>query len=662
MEIFGVTLNGLKAISQIESLFKVGEAVNVNLVSEKSDNRYIVNLKGILFEAHSNEQLRAATLTMVVENIKPAVELKTPDGSISLTLTQIISAAKTAKESNKTTEYGKIAQIFKPLKESSITELLDVLKQGEIVQATIVKRNSNNRLVLNIKGVLFEAVSTAQISPEKRKINLIVEKIRPALILKLLEGSENPVEYVQSKLSIKIEKPLRMQLEQLFNNLKQAIQQGDRVRIATTAAKLNSLIEALINAAAKAKEETDSLLSVLTKETGQFSPSAKSRAVTSKDNFARSNSLPNRHPSEQTAVQHANRGSKGISENRQINLAPQRATSSNGSKQTENITSVTDRTSRPEAYKHKGSPAYPPEENKNPPQENRQIRQDARVTKQNGSVEKRTLTPKETTPKENEVHVSQSITNETKVQNVTGKEQPLIQMGSDKTIQSKLKTLLSHIAQLPNVLPQQNQINVFGLAGWLKELSEGLDKLIKNATRVRSHISNIEALSIKGNEKLSPGTLPQLEQFMMHLIEQKTPAEKGDIATKSVEFVRDTLKLAKTLQPQSNLFVQIPVFIDDKRLEIYVSTNEERGKDNKRKSYRINLLSELPGQGMVKIDALYMDGNIHCNVGFEKKHLLQRFNEKIPEIKEAVGPNVTIDTYMMKTKPVIARKVLNIKV
>jgi len=84
----------------------------------------------------------------------------------------------------------------------SIENIRDLLKIGEKIDASILKKLGSGKYTLKIKGHLVDAVSNMEFK-KGDNINLIVEKLKPAVILKLVTP-ESSKDFVPLKTKLKI--------------------------------------------------------------------------------------------------------------------------------------------------------------------------------------------------------------------------------------------------------------------------------------------------------------------------------------------------------------------------------------------------------------------------------------------------------------------------
>ncbi|WP_025270491.1 hypothetical protein [Hippea sp. KM1] len=79
MQINSINLTPKQAATLIKNLFRLGEIVDAEVVSKKSNNTYIVRIKGELFEATSNIPLTTDKAKLIVKQVSPNIILKLTD-------------------------------------------------------------------------------------------------------------------------------------------------------------------------------------------------------------------------------------------------------------------------------------------------------------------------------------------------------------------------------------------------------------------------------------------------------------------------------------------------------------------------------------------------------------------------------------------------------
>ncbi len=200
---------------QLKNLLKVGEKIEAFVVSKKGDFKYIIRLKGKLFEASSNIPINSKKVLVEVKSLSPQIVLK------------LIDASKTQK----------ITKIPIKISDNLAKELKTLmLFEENSIEAEIVQRKSDTLYLVNIKGKLIELETEKPINSSLIKIILEDEKE-----IKVIENKAAPVNFIKKTSAVVINDPEKL-IDENINKLKEAVSNNDRLKLISSIVKLKNAI------------------------------------------------------------------------------------------------------------------------------------------------------------------------------------------------------------------------------------------------------------------------------------------------------------------------------------------------------------------------------------------------------------------------------------
>lgn len=126
------------------------------------------------------------------------------------------------------------------LKITELKNIKNILRVGQIVEATIVEKKGNLKYTVNIKNNLFEAQSNIPITTSKLK--LMVKQITPQIVLKIVEPEEDIINFIKHNQPIIIEDKNEL-IKQAINTLKEALSRDDRLKAIVQITKLSGIVD-----------------------------------------------------------------------------------------------------------------------------------------------------------------------------------------------------------------------------------------------------------------------------------------------------------------------------------------------------------------------------------------------------------------------------------
>ncbi|WP_022670644.1 hypothetical protein [Hippea alviniae] len=201
---------------QLKNLLKVGERVEAFVVSKKGDFKYIVRLKGKLFEASSNIPINSKKVLVEVKSLAPQIVLK---------LLEPESSPKTEK----------IASEVKNITQKEIKSLFVFEENSQ--EAEVIQRKSDGRYLISIKGKLLEIETEKPINS-----NLISLLLDDEGKIKIVEKENLPVDFVKQTSAIIINDAEKLIAESI-EKLKQALDNNDRLTLISLVVKLKNITE-----------------------------------------------------------------------------------------------------------------------------------------------------------------------------------------------------------------------------------------------------------------------------------------------------------------------------------------------------------------------------------------------------------------------------------
>ncbi len=133
-----------------------------------------------------------------------------------------------------------VAKTSLNLKISELKNIKNILRVGQIVDATIVEKKGDLKYTVSIKNNLFEAQSNIPITSNKLK--LMVKQIAPQIILKIVEPEENIINFVKHNQPIIIEDKSEL-IKQAINQLKESLTTNDRLKAIVQITKLSGAVD-----------------------------------------------------------------------------------------------------------------------------------------------------------------------------------------------------------------------------------------------------------------------------------------------------------------------------------------------------------------------------------------------------------------------------------
>ncbi len=546
MEITNIGINAKSELKNIKSLLRVGEIIEVSVVSEKGENIYLLRLKGNLFEGLTTKALKQDILNAKVLKTQPEIVMESQDDkTLTIKLTSFVGKPVHSSRKIKTDNVKNI--VVKTIDNKNRAKI--IFQKGDILQAEIVSKKSPDTYILKIDKALFEALTESDIRENTNKLTLVVEKVKPDIVLRVVNRNSEMIEYIKSpeKTIIQNTETVTDILVETINNIEKASESNDKKALVINTQKALNVLKSM-------EETSDRLKSTM--------EHIKSALKTS------------------DAKQYINNVFKE-----------------------ENI---------------KGNAPF------------------------NAVLE---------FAKEFEAEIA------TKNMNIN-----ISALGKDI---DKLSSVFNGFAQALNGYAKQNGMSNQGfLIGFLNGLSEELDKIFKNSFEIEARIQNIQEAALSGKLQDIKEYVIKAKELLSSTMPQNKALENKTDSQKVFEGIKNAIQQAKLPPSLGNLFLQIPLVIGNKEWRIYVNKEKEQennSESNNKKSFRIKLISDTGKNGVFQIDGIYSDGEITCTVGFEKESQLKLFNKNIEQLKESLGNKVTLSTFLLKPKPVIIPKKLNIK-
>ncbi len=247
MQIVGVGKEISEKLKNINKLLRIGEKIEVKIISKQGKNLYIVQLKGNLFEGLSNKELNGESLKAKVKSLQPKIIVESETGDIVIDLIPL--------KSNDTELTSKIkhalAKGFIISSDKNKTRL-PILKEGETVQIEVTSKKSDGVYYLKIDKSLFEALTKLKIDQLPKLLTFVVEETEPNIVLRLIKDSLNTIEYLEGKERILIDSSITYKnINEITTSIENAIdsEKPETILLNLQNAKdsLNKLVESSVN-------------------------------------------------------------------------------------------------------------------------------------------------------------------------------------------------------------------------------------------------------------------------------------------------------------------------------------------------------------------------------------------------------------------------------
>lgn len=588
MQISGIGLNTKAELKNIKSLFRVGEIIEVKIVAKKGETLYLLEAKGNIFEGVANKEIDSSTLQTEIQSVQPEVVMINRDkDGLEIKLTSFLGKAKRS-DSNILKQDVKNIVINQAKADNKAIVLFE---KGSMLKAEILGKGSDNTYILKIGKAVFEALAKLDTQSIGSKLTLLVEKVTPNIVLRVVGRDTDVIEYVKGGVSVAVESA-KSDISIIFDSLsdmEQALAANDKKSVLVNTQKILGVIENLEKVVVDAKGDVETLKHTLQKE-----------PLLDGDEFSNlSRNIKNLSKGDAQLASQVQRKNSDILNRRNSAYA-------NYAKNTEAVT-----------------------------------------------VNKKT-----------DINILLKLINES-VSNTDEKAanlQSIIEDFSEKI--DKIVPLISSVgASFSGLQKSENNPQSNSIFGFLKELEEGLDKVLNGFFRFEDSVKTLEKSVLGNNFHNTKELAVKIKEFAQNELfgrVEKTYANRD--TDKIVDNIRNVLQQIKPPQTAGSLFVQIPISIGNKESKIYVDKEQKNKSGSTKKSYKIKIVSEYDSKGVFQIEGLYLDGNISCRVGFDNKERLEMFEKGLKELSDSLGKNTAVSTFLIKSKPVIIQKKLNIKI
>ncbi len=606
-----VILNGesLKAfMKNLSNILRVGERVEITVLKKNGKNSYLVEIKGNIFEAFFSKDIDNKTLVAHVKLLRPHLVLKSEKDDIEIKLVPFGKRElKQAVEKSEKLNKQRFILEFKNEKEKNNSHF----SKGEVIRAEVAIRKPNGRYILRMRGSLFEALSRAEGLKKGDKIVLLVERVNPDIVLKMVDADDS-IEFLPASKVFKgsegflIAKDehneFLLKLEQSVNKLGRAFENDNLKEVVEAVRSSSTRIEKFL-------EPFDTLKRAVVFALKRLTP----KDTISNFEFA------------ETSVLGKVEEKMGVSREKEVALL----------KNLENGFEPI----------YKDMDAKP---------ENETLNFDKPFSKW--------IKPKP----EIIAKIIQAVIK-------SADEQDLIEnFGTSRIekIESDLKSSLSLI--LPIIASSGNNVKDStevlsenkSFIGMLERIAEQVDLILKSGKTFNDSLLRLVAVS-EGSKKSEIKALENLvkekgAEFSKVLKEISTKSASGI----DVDTIKNAIKHAHGKFAEPSLFIQIPLILNNREENIFVrgkKENEGGNNSHTKKRFSVKIVSNSKKVGFFQIDALYLDGKIACSVGFEKENVLESFKNRIDDLKVSLGSNVSLDIYLIKKAPKIVKKQLDIK-
>ncbi|AEA34240.1 hypothetical protein [Hippea maritima] len=229
MQISSINLSPKQAKILIKNLIHVGEIIDAEVVSKKSENTYIIKIKGELFEATSNTQLPTNKTKFVVKQLSPTIILKILDGEkpqefikttlppINLDLKEedliknILHSIKDVKTENEPIKLiSNIAKLNNLTNDIQIKAILSDIEQ-EFVKNKLIDKRKINEVILKLE----QNINKTETHKDLEKLSHIIKEVIKQIKI------ENPNNLFMQIPLIKDQKTHHLYIKNEKNNTKQ---------------------------------------------------------------------------------------------------------------------------------------------------------------------------------------------------------------------------------------------------------------------------------------------------------------------------------------------------------------------------------------------------------------------------------------------------------
>ncbi len=588
MQITGIGLNTKAELKNIKSLFRVGEIIEVKIVAKKGETLYLLEAKGNIFEGVANKETDSTALKAAIQSVQPEVIMLSQDeDGLEIKLTSFLGKAKRSDSDILKQDIKNIV-----INRAKVGDKAVVLfEKGSMLKAEILGKSSDNMYVLKIDKAVFEAFAKLDIQNIGNKLTLLVEKVKPNIVLRVVGRDADVIEYVKGGVSVAVDSA-KSDISVIFDSLsdmEQALAVNDKKSVLVNTQKILGVIENLRSAVVDVKRDVETLKYTLQREV-----------------LLDSDELLN-------AGQNIKSTSK---DDEQIGLQVQRKGS---------------------GFMSRLNPAY------------------ANYAKNAEAVMIDSKT---------DINVLLKLINEA-VLNANSDAtnlQSIIEDFSKKI--DKIAPIISSVGvSFSGLQKLENNPQGSPVFGFLKELEEGLEKILNGFFRFEDNVKTLEKSVLDNRFNNAKELAVKIKDFMQNeLLGRVKKTDVNRSADKVVDNIKNALQQVKPLQTTGSLFVQIPITIGKKESKIYVDKEQKDNSGSTKKSYKIKIVSEYGSKGVFQIEGVYFDGNISCKVGFDSKERLEMFEKGLKALSDSLGKNIVVSTFLIKSKPVIIQKKLNIKI
>jgi len=589
MQISGIGISTKSELKNIKSLFRVGEIIEVKIVAKKGETLYLLEAKGNVFEGVANKEAGSSTLKATVQSVQPEVIMVSQDdkGNLEIKLTSFLGKAGRFNPDSPKQDVKNI--VINRLKTSDRAVVL--FKKGSLLKAEVLGKGSGNAYMLKIDKAVFEAFAKLDMENIGSKLTLLVEKVKPNIVLRVVGKDADVIEYVKGSVSAAVGngKSEASIIFDLLSDIKKAISVSDKKSVLVNTQKMLGVIENLKQAVINIKKDTETLRYNIQKESlldsSEFSSiskninntlkgDAQSELQVQRKNFDTANKLNTTH------IDYAENADKTTIDRKTDISAILRLIN--------------------EAVSNRGKD----------------------MSSLQGMVE-----------------------------------------NFGKKIDKILPLINSVGISFSGLQKQENSLQDGLILGFLKELEEGLDKVLNGVIGFENDVKILEKTVLSSRFHKAKELAVKMREFVQNeLLDggEKTDANRDTV--KLVDNIKNILQQIKPPLTTGSLFVQIPVFIGKKESKIYVDKQQKSKTGSGKKSYKIKIVSEYDSKGVFQIEGIYFDGNISCKVGFDKKERLEMFEKGLKALSDSLGKNIAVSTFLIKSRPVIIQKKLNIKI
>lgn len=589
MQISGIGISTKSELKNIKSLFRVGEIIEVKIVAKKGETLYLLEAKGNVFEGVANKEAGSSTLKATVQSVQPEVIMVSQDdkGNLEIKLTSFLGKAGRFNPDSPKQDVKNI--VINRLKTSDRAVVL--FKKGSLLKAEVLGKGSGNAYMLKIDKAVFEAFAKLDMENIGSKLTLLVEKVKPNIVLRVVGKDADVIEYVKGNVSAAVGngKSEASIIFDLLSDIKKAISVSDKKSVLVNTQKMLGVIENLKQAVINIKKDTETLRYNIQKE-----------ALLNSSEFS-------------SISKNINNTLKGDA---QSELQVQRKNFDTANKL--NTTHI-----------------------------------DYAENADKTTIDRKT-----------DISAILRLINEA-VSN-RGKDMSSLQ-GMVENFGKKIDKILPLINSVgisfSGLQKQENSLQDGLILGFLKELEEGLDKVLNGVIGFENDVKILEKTVLSSRFHKAKELAVKMREFVQNeLLDggEKTDANRDTV--KLVDNIKNILQQIKPPLTTGSLFVQIPVFIGKKESKIYVDKQQKSKTGSGKKSYKIKIVSEYDSKGVFQIEGIYFDGNISCKVGFDKKERLEMFEKGLKALSDSLGKNIAVSTFLIKSRPVIIQKKLNIKI